>query len=578
MGHRSTSPVAGLGPAAISLAAVLVWLVAPVLGAPGTRALGRACSEAPAHLWGLWVASAGLAEHGPLVRDAAVGFPGHFRHHLIDPVNLLVMWPAVGMVDGATGAVLGWNLLHVVAVLVGGVGAMVFGRRLSLSGWPLAVLVACTAGSAAMFQHVALGRTEYLPVMGLPWVLAGMWDVCRGGPLWKGLLAGGLLGAMVLSGPTLALFLAPVVAVVGLYWSRHLPRRRRPVALGSVVVPGLLGAVVGAVAMVRWPPPHDVALLAGHGRELVNSAELGALLRLASGTRELETTLYLGVVALPLAVVGLVRARSEAAVWASLCVLLVLVGVGPFPTLFGAPLMGPVAPVVDVVGVLGAVSGWPRAAWVLALPLGVCAALGVRALGRPARWLGPVLVVALLVDHATWPADKPGEAWFAAEVPADVAAVVTALPDGPLFTLPASTPAHGQACAMDAPWLLWGQALGRPVTANQGKPTDGLADSDGLASALVREPARVATRWAHQPVGVGCAVTTVQQLSEAGISAVVVAGSLPRGTETRAAAEALFGTPHVVSGDVVGWSVDRWLQASTASPEPCAASRTVRRR
>ena len=142
-------------PAGATLLTVALLVMAPVLPAPTVRALGRACSEGPAHLWGLWVARDGLWTHGPLVRDAAVGLPGHFRHHLIDPVHLLVFAPVMAIFgdDSATGAVVAWNLVHLGALLTAGLGSMALGRRLGLRGWALGLLVACVAGSAAMVHQ-----------------------------------------------------------------------------------------------------------------------------------------------------------------------------------------------------------------------------------------------------------------------------------------------------------------------------------------------------------------------------------------------------------------------------------------
>ncbi len=568
-------------PAGATLLTVALLVMAPVLPAPTVRALGRACSEGPAHLWGLWVARDGLWTHGPLVRDAAVGLPGHFRHHLIDPVHLLVFAPVMALFgdDSATGAVVAWNLVHLGALLTAGLGSMALGRRLGLRGWALGLLVACVAGSAAMVHHPEQGRTEYLPAAGLPLLLAGLWDRCHAprpdGARTAAALAGLVAGLTALSGPTLSLFTAPVVAVFAATWTRGQPPADRLRRLAPVLLPGLAGAAVALAALWAWPPPHAPAMLSGQPRELVNSAELAALVGLGPPMRDLEHTLYLGMLALPLALFGLVRAPRRLAPWAAVALGLVLLGLGPAPTLLGRPLAGPVAGLTALVPPLGAVSGWPRAAWALALPLGVCAAVGAEALGRHLRWLGPLLIVGILTDHARFPPPRGpdrGSAWFAPAPPAELAAVVAALPPGPLFTLPATTPAAGVACAPDAPWLLWGQALGRPVTANQGQPSDGLATTGWLAAGIVRSPQRLLRQGGRGQIAPGCLHTELARLDALGIAAIVVDERLPRGDLSRQALDALLGPPPIQRGAVAAWPVAAALAAHPGPPAACPPS------
>lgn len=560
MGERSAAD--GLLPAAATVATAALLLLAPVLPDPSLRALGRACSEAPAHLWGLWVAADGLEVHGPLLRDAAVGWPGHFRSHLIDPVHLAVFVPVTRLIGGPAGAVLAWNLLHLLAVLLGGLGSIALGRRLRLGGWPLGLLTAAVVGSPALLHHPELGRSEYLPAMGLPLVLAGLWDAARGGRLRRGWLAGLGLGAVASSGPTLALFLAPVVGLCGLAWTRDLPLAPRLRVLASVALPGLLGAGTALWAVLQWPPPHASDMLGGLARELVSSADLPSLLRIGPPLRDLEHTPYLGLVPVSLGLYGLWRDPRRVVPWAGLVVLLVLLAIGPLPRLGATLLAGPVSLLTALVPALGAVSGWPRAAWLLGLPLGVCAAVGLAQLGRHQRWLGPLLIVALLTDHARYPpprVERRGSAWFAPAPTAALLEVEAALPPGPLFTLPAVTPASGEACAPDAPWLLWGQALDRPVSANQGRPTDGLAASGWLAAGLVRQPEALLRSQRRRPVDAACVREQIELLHDTGVVAVVVDDRLPRGSPTQRALEVLLGVPHRRSGAVSAWELSRWL-------------------
>jgi len=564
-------------PAYLSLLVCIIVVLAPVLAAPGTRALGRACSEAPMHLWGLWVATDGLGTHGPLVRDAAIGFPGHFRHHLIDPLNLGLFAPAVQLLGGVTGAVVGWNLLHAGMVLAGGLGCIALGTRWQLRGWPLAVLVTSVCASPALMQHAELGRTEYLPSLLLPWVLAGLYDAARGNRPARGWAAGILLGAILSSGPTLALFVGPLVAGCVLAWTQGLDRGRR-VRLGmSVLLPGLVGAALAITSLTLWPPPQNAAMMAGEGRELVNSVELGTLIRMAPPTRELETTLYLGLGTLCLGVLALARRPGQAWAWALAALALVVVGIGPYPYAFGQPLAGPDLLLTSLLPPLRAVSGWPRAAWVVCLPLGMCAALGLSTLGRASRWAGPLVVLLLVFDHASYPGPRGThrlDTHFTARPPETVRQVVSALPGGPLFTLPATTPASDQTCAMDSPWVLWSAALHRTVTANQGIPTDGLATGNGLAAGVVRMPERLSQRLRTRPAfrngSEGCAVTEVAHLQEQGIVAIVVEDTLPRGAATRTVLETVLGSPHHEAGSTAAWEVDRWLAEHPAAPAPCA--------
>jgi len=421
-------------------------------------------------------------------------------------------------------------------------------------------------------QHPELGRTEYLPALCLPLVLVGLWDACHSARWRRGWLAGGLLAVVTMSGPTLALFAGPFIAAVGLWWSRPLSRVQRLRVLGSVLVPGVLGSAVAAVALWAWPPPLAPDLFTGASRELVQSVELASLVRLAPGTRELEMTPYLGLVGLPLALFGLVRRPRVLGFWAASVVALIAVGVGPYPTMFGQLLAGPTWVLTELVPPLRAVSGWPRVAWVMAIPMGVCAATGLQALGPRARLLGPFVVLGLCLDHATFPGPRfetRGTAVFSGAPPASVVAVVDALPVGPIFTLPAATPAVGKQCVMDSPWVVWSASLARPVTANQGRPTDGMATGSGFAAAVVRSPQRLAAQLARDGVSEACALAAVEELSEAGITGVVVETTLVRGRATRSAVEAVLGRPHLETGATVGWSLERVQSVVSVAGEAC---------
>ena len=112
----------------------LSWFGGVLLN-PHVEALGGGWTEAPGHLWGLWVAADGLWSHGPYVRDAALGFPGTYRVHLMDPVNLLPFLPGYWLGGGgAMGATLGWNLLHLVALGVALWGCLMLRRVLLPAG------------------------------------------------------------------------------------------------------------------------------------------------------------------------------------------------------------------------------------------------------------------------------------------------------------------------------------------------------------------------------------------------------------------------------------------------------------
>jgi len=528
----------------------------PVWTAPHLRALGRRCSEAPAHLWGLWVATDGLFSHGPLLRDTAVGFPGHFRHHLIDPVHLLVFAPLMGLVDGPAGAVLAWNLVHVGWVGLGAWGTAVLARRLGFTGWSAAAWVACVAGGAAVAQHPELGRSEYLPALGLPWVLVGLWDAAHGARPLRGPAAGALLGLLTLSGPTLALFTLPWVALVGLWWTR------RWRVLAAVLVPGLVGACVALAAIYAWPPQHLPDALSGAGREAVQSAELLNLVGLGPPVRDLEHTLYLGIVALLMTGLGLVGDRRRAWPWVGLAAVLVLVGLGPEPTAAGRPLVGPLSVLTQMVDVLSSVAGWPRVAWLLGIPLGACAAVGTGVVVARARWAGPLVVAALLVDARSFPGARvqgDGDPTFSPALSTELQTVLQQLPNGPLATLPATTPAAVEACPLDAPWLLRSVATDRSVTATHGNPSDGLVGTGWLADGLALRPEHVLRHHRRSPIDPSCVREEVARLQALGVVAYVVDDSLPRGRPARAALTALMGSPSVSEGTLAGWVLAEWL-------------------
>lgn len=570
---------------------MLAWYGGPSWRHPLTRALGSAWSEAPGHLWGLWCTAGGIPEHGPLVRVApGLGFPDGFVAHLVDPIDLvpflLGFWGSGG---GVHGAVLGWNLLHLAAVLLAGLGALRLGRVLAPSEpgapWTWALLLAAFAGGAFLLSHPHMGRTEYLPAVLMPWHLACLLPYLRGERGHRvGFVAGLLLGGMALGGPYLAVFAAAleIPLAAGLLLAA---RGRRQVVLGRLaLVAGVaaLCAVPLVAALLVWPPPGMPPLLARGGRPMPEGGPEVLLGLLRLGPRPdlaplLDQPPYPGVALLALGIAGAALRPRRALGWLLLGLWLTAVALGPalalpagdHPTL----ILLPAGWAQALLPPLTHMKAWSRMGCLLPLPLGIAALYGALALLRRLRrgWarglLGALLVLAVAADQASWPrAFSLERPTFTVAAPPALARVLGSLPAGALIQLPSEVSIGKGIKLQAARSHLWQLQHGRPITATPGVVTDTSLRWSYLARLAVnRQFALAESARPHNGPGLpgvtaplsgadrACARTDAAALSTRGIAGLVLLTGEPAGPALDALLRDALGPPAVVDEGLEAW-------------------------
>ncbi|MDP6931721.1 MAG: hypothetical protein QGG40_02350, partial [Myxococcota bacterium] len=423
--------------AAATLLLSILW-AGPVLLHPTASALGAWSSEGPGHLWGLWTTAQGLWEHGPLLRvHEGVEFPDGYRAHLVDPVNLLLFLPGYALGGGgATGAVLGWNLLHLGSVTLAAIGCGLLGReiwsRTSASSWSCALLAVSFAFNPYQWGHPFMGRTELLPVAWLPWVLTWWIRAQRSGSRRDAGIAGLFLGLCALGGSYLSVFLllvvVPVLVWTGLRGSMHDERRERLTRLAVTGGVALLVALPGIWALLAAPPSGGTmgsnTPLPLYGLE--DQAQLAWWFRLGSSPSQasswrwglgLDQPATVGLVVLALAVLGVIRARDShllgartvaiAGAWA------LVLGLGWRWNLGSTQLSLPAEWLSSLVPPMASLAHWERIGPLASLFLGVAAGHGWILL-RSMSWTSRLGTRASLVlglgacslvaaDQATWP-------------------------------------------------------------------------------------------------------------------------------------------------------------------------------
>ncbi len=587
-------------PSAGVLLVLLAWY-GQGWGSPTRRALGSAWSEAPGHLWGLWTTATGLWEHGPLLRVATgLGYPEGFEAHLVDPVSLLLFLPGYALGGGGvTGAVLGWNLLHAGALVIGALGCVSLARTLAPTrpgaGWSAALLTAAFCGGAFLLSHPHMGRSEFLPAVLVPAQLSLTlrWVRGQGGRL-DGVGAGLLLGGVGLGGSYVAIFAALLLLPLGLGllvgagrdWRRALSR------LALVAGLGLLITLPMVWVLLAHPPPGGAPLLSAPAR-LMPEADPGTLLTmLRLGPRpELEPLLdqppYPGVVLLLLAGLGAALRPRQAAGWLLLGLWLLALSLGPALALpsEGQPAMIrlPAGWLMSVAPPLGHLKAWSRLGCLMPLPLGVAALYGVQALlerlgrGWQRAGLGLLLVALLLADQGSWPRAATLERpVFEPAQPRALAHLLEELPEGAIIQLPLEV-SVGRGVKLEAARShLWQLQHGRPITATPGVISDSSLRGSALARLAVnrqfaaagrdarRGPPLPGARSALTPEQLACARADAGALHDAGVAALVLMEEQPASDALRALLEEVLGPPSHSRGAFQAWAL------APSSEAPCA--------
>ncbi len=583
-------------PAGLVLTILVAWYGGAAWLQPSRRALGSAWSEAPGHLWGLWTTATGFLQHGPLVRAApGLGFPEGFEAHLVDPVNLLLFLPGYVLGGGGiTGAVLGWNLLHAGAIVVGGVGCVAATRALlgqdRGTPWSAAVLTAGFCGGAFLLSHPHMGRSEYLPAVLLPWHIALLWRWVRGGAGWRtGVGAGLLLGGVGLGGSYLAIFalLLELPLALGLLATASGDRRR---VLGRLALVGGVALVVAlpmVVALLMFPPPGSSPLLSAPPRPMAESDPGTLLTMLRMGPLpDLEPLLdqppYPGLVLLGLALLGALLRPRHALGWLLLGLWLAVLSLGPgiATNRGGQPGMIPLPAgwLQSLAPPLANLKAWSRLACVVPLPLGLAAIHGVQALlGRPRRgWLrgglGILLVLLVLLDQGSWPRrmslDRPV---FEPAAPAGLLAVIADLPPGAVIQLPLEVSIGKGIKLQAARSHLWQLQHGRAISATPGVISDTSLRWSTLARLAVNrqfaeagrggrrgQPPLPGARGSLDAETLACAQADAAALHERGVAALVLLEGEPGGESLFDLLEQVLGAPSHQQGEVMAWSLEGW--------------------
>ena len=434
---------------------VFLWPVVP----GGSVIVGDPLGESDNHLWMFWASRGGAVANAP----DGLALP------LMDPVNL----PAYAL--GAVGSpAAGWAALRVWNVAL----AMLGGAALSrcFVAGPAVWVGAGALGVAPFLAGVMdFGITESWPIGWFALHAAALIACARHGGRGRALLAGACLGMVALSGWYHALFglVCEAALVPALLW-RH--RRPAVVLQGGValamVSPALvrfLGVADGFSARWRAPAPGppgprpDWAELPVFGTDLLNLfvPQLDAV--------HPSKSVYLGLVALGLGLLGLARRPRVVGCLLLAAAPFLLLALGHWPTLAGKALgfPGPAWLLAEHVGPLRGLSHWHRAV-AGALPF-VAAAAAIGAEGLLGRWPrgAPLGAAALFLLVAADGCVGGGTAWPRSTIALDAPAVLTGLPGpGGIVQLPFD---NGRAPFSTEPariYQRWQVAHGRPISEN----------------------------------------------------------------------------------------------------------------
>ncbi len=530
---------------------------------PGRLAFGDRVSEAPAHLWGLWTTSEHLFSSGPFFRSGELNHPGQFLSDLMDPVSLVVFTP-VWLLFGAgpLGAVVGWNALHLVTVLLAGLGGWRLARRLVPDPAAAVICTAVCASAPYLMASAQLGRSEYLAGAWFPLHLAFLH--AHLGPDRRRQDTLGAIATLVglaHSGWTLALWVAALEIPFSLLFARQLadPRERLR-RLAQVAVPSVL-LTLPFLGAVLWLDPWWLSRLEpGHNMPVVLVMPLQNLTRFLTQYAVgggLEAAPYPGTIAPLLILAALWRFGRRPLPWALLALAVVLLALGPEiqiagPTGWVWRGYAPVAWLQAALPQINAIQNWPRIACLLGAPLGVAAAWGVAITGRrrPRQHLLIIGVLAggIVLDHTTW-APPHTEPAFDLRIPQDEADALADLPDGAILELPVDNDQLPEYAVWEDFSLLWQLQHERP-TSEVPSPT--------LSEAYHYSVLATSVAIGMQPIQDVCSSSEVARLRAAGFGAVVLQKRripLAYVETVQSGIEALLGPPRINNDRLAGWAI-----------------------
>ena len=395
----------------VVLAAISLW---PALRAPTTVAVGSGESDTIKHLWTLWWMENQLRTGGGM-HTTLVNFPDGMTLFPIEPLNGLVAMVVPG------GAVFGSNVLAALHLVLTGLAAGWLGKLVSGTDRGAHAAAALLQGSAFVAFTLHVGVGELRQVWWLPLGLGVLWQAHHTRrAAWFFALAG-VLAACVLSCFYHGLFLAVAVAV----WALCTLQASWRLWLGYALAAGLSVAVVLPVVgtfagTFGSGSPQDV--VGSRGEVLLDyraeAAHLDDLVRWKSPDPEPQARQvrayaggrYLGVVALALALAGLVASPRRALPWVAVGAVGTVLALGSLlwwgdtrVMVGGHALQLPLARLNQLLVEHAEPINFP--ARFLAVTAVAVAVLGALALRWP--WLGWLVPVALvdvgMHDLAVWP-------------------------------------------------------------------------------------------------------------------------------------------------------------------------------
>lgn len=431
-----------IGALALLLALALA-VIAPVLPAPRSSVLGWPGDNLLYVYTVGWMAQAPLSGQSPFI-DPNANYPDKLAllANEVPYLSNLVVAP----VTLAFGPVLGYNLVVLLSLLLSGYFAYLWALR--VSGSRIGGLVAGLAFLLSPYRSTHLyGHLNLIATFGLPlffWAL----DVamCADRRHW---LAGLLLaGATFLVGSATQYYLVICLLAGGAYaLMLTLPDLKALLQRGWLAA---LGALCGALASAMpYLQLVDARTFAGYDIETTRmwSAEpLNFLLphpqhplwgdavsRIYSEPLWIEKTLYLGIVALALALVALLgwrAGRRRILAWGGMLLFSLLLALGTDLHVFGKPLQAehPIwlpAYYVAHLPFVNLMRVWARFGVITGLFTALLAGVGATVvLRRFARWSAPIAValcLLVIVDFAPAPVptttvpDRAVDRWLAAQ-------------------------------------------------------------------------------------------------------------------------------------------------------------------
>jgi len=409
------------------LAVALTW---PMVLQPSQYALGSSLADGMKHLWTLWWMRESVWGQGALpFATKLINFPIGMELYPIEPLNGLLA-VALPFLDIVTVS----NLLVLLNLTATGVAAAFLGREAGGSRAAGFAAAALLEGSAVMafFVHVGVGELNHLW-----WLPLGLGCLLRARRTldwrWFFALSASLVGAM-LSCFYLGFFLAVAVSLYALatLWA-------------GGQTPGLLlryAVAAGLALAVVWPVTQAFAssyksgdvpqvglwsyLSQEHGQPVTDPAsarlELQRLFTPGHETTRREDLAYgggryIGLIALGLAAVALVRQPRKALPWLLIGAVGVIFALGSFYTEAGEAVLSggkrlrmPILYLNRLLGYVAEPLNFPSR--FLAMTAAALAALGALAVGslRGRGWM-PLLGLALLAPAEMIWGDQLGWPW-----------------------------------------------------------------------------------------------------------------------------------------------------------------------